>query len=312
MKKPELLMTAGSLEELDRYISAGADAVNIGRQKFGLRLPGDFSTEHLREAVRMAHQRNVKVYVPVNTIIDNELVDELPAYLQELQAVGADAVVFGDPAVVMAMRQAGVSLPLHWSTEMTSTNYATANYWASKGAVRVVLARELNMEEAAETKKHVKMEVQVQIHGMTNIYHSKRRLLESYREHRKTSGKKLDLEAFGPDRQLYLIEQERKEERFPIFEDESGTHIMSSDDLCMIENLPELFEAGIDSLKIEGQLKPVHYNETVVRAYREAIDAYFKDPQNYEFNPEWLERIQNLQDPYRELSYGFFYKEQVY
>jgi putative protease len=153
------------------------------------------------------------------------------------------------------------------------------------------------------------MEVEVQVHGITNIYHSKRELVKNYMQHQ---GNDASSQNRSMNRGLYLIEQERQDQSYPVYEDRNGTHIMSSEDICMLENLPELLEGSIDSFKIEGLLKSAEYNETVVRSYRAAIDAFIADPSGYSFNPEWLERIQRLQDPERELSYGFFYKEQVY
>jgi putative protease len=309
-RKPELLVSAGSLEEMERLIDAGADAVNIGEQKFGMRLPGDIPASQIGEAIQLAHAKGAKVYVVCNNIFHNEMLDELPGYFKLLSDCGADAVVFGDPAVLIAMRQAGVKLPLHWNAEMTSTNYVTSNYWIRKGATRVFLARELNMEEVIEIKRNVQAEVQVQVHGMTNIYHSKRMLLSNYWQHQglDPSGEQLDA-----GRHLFLTEEERQGQKFPVYEDANGTHIMSSDDICMLENLHELMEAGIDSFRIECLLKPIEYNETVVKSYRAAIEAYAADPQGYRFDEEaWLEPIRKLQDPDRELSFGFFYKEQVY
>jgi putative protease len=155
------------------------------------------------------------------------------------------------------------------------------------------------------------LEVQVQVHGMTNIYHSKRSLLHNYLEHEGKTAADAGL-GLGMGRGLTLVEQERPEERYPVYEDINGTHIMSSDDICMLENLHELMEHEIDSFKLEGLLKSAEYNETVIRCYRRVIDAYAADPQGYEFREEWLEPIRALQDPERELSFGFFYKEQVY
>jgi putative protease len=308
-KKPELLATAGTLSELALVLEAGADAVSIGRQKYGMRLPGDFGIDEIAEAVRMAHARNAKIYVSVNNIMTNDMLEGLPDYLRALHDCKADAVVFGDPAVLLAMREAGVKLPLHWNAEMTSTNYVTAGYWASKGAERVVLARELNMDQVLEIKQKVPMDVQVQVHGATNIYHSKRSLVANYRMHQGNDPIGEDL---GGERGMYLIEAERRDEKYPIYEDENGTHIMSSEDICMIENLHELMEGGIDSLKVEGLLKSADYNATTVRSYRQAIDAYAADPENYEFNDAWLESIERVQPEDRPLSFGFFYKEQVY
>ncbi|WP_025694946.1 peptidase U32 family protein, partial [Paenibacillus durus] len=198
---------------------------------------------------------------------------------------------------------------LHWNAEMTSTNFATANYWGRKGASRAVLARELNMDEITEMVPSLEVEAQVQVHGMTNIYHSKRKLVESYMAHQ---GRPVDGGSKGKERGLFLVEAERPDEKFPIYEDVNGTHIMSSDDLCILEDLHVLMEAGVHSFKIEGLLKPTAYNVAAVKAYRRAIDAYAADPAGYEFQEEWLDTVRALQDPERELTFGFFYKEQVY
>jgi putative protease len=309
MKKPELLVSTGSVEEMKRLIEAGADAVIVGEQRYGLRLAGNIQVDKLAEAIEWSHARQAKVYIAVNLIFDNQSLEGMGAYVKKVLELGADALVFGDPAVYMTVRDLPQVPHLHWNTEMTSTNYATANYWAGKGARRAVLARELNMEEVLEFKQHARLEVEVQVHGITNIYHSKRELVKSYLEHQ---GKNAAVEHRSIDRGLFLIEQERQDQLYPIYEDANGTHIMSSEDLCMLENLPELIDGQVDSLKIEGLMKSMDYNETVVRSYRAAIDAYATDPEGYTFNPEWLERIERLQDPERELGYGFFYKEQVY
>lgn len=306
--RPEIQVTAGTLEEISRMVEAGADAVNIGEQRYGLRLPGDIQLEQIPQAVDIARGRQARIIVSVNQIMNNETLGELPDYLHRLQQSGVDAIVFGDPAVLVTAKMHAPRLKLHWGAEMTSTNFATANYWANKGASRAILARELNMEEVLEIKRNSRMEVQVQVHGMTNIYHSKRELVRSYLEHQ---GKTAD-QAADKERGLYLVEMERQELAFPIYEDVNGTHIMSSDDICMIESLHELMEGRIDSFKIEGLMKTAEYNELVIRLYREAVEAYLSDPAAYRMNPEWLERIKRVQDPKRELSFGFYYKEQVY
>ncbi|WP_139990928.1 peptidase U32 family protein [Paenibacillus paridis] len=307
--KPELLATAGSLEELERLIAAGADAFVIGEARYGMRLSGEFSKEMIAQAVEIAKPKGVRIYASLNNLMDNETADGLDDYVASLAEAGVDAIVFGDPAVLMAARQHAPGIALHWNAEMTSTNFVTAEYWGRRGATRFVLARELNMEQVIETAASTALETQVQVHGMTNIYHSKRSLVDSYMEHQSETDR---LPRKDKDRGLYVMEAERQDERYPIFEDANGTHIMSSDDICMVENLHELMEAGVTSLKIEGIMKSIEYNETVVRAYRNAIDAYTANPDDYSFQEEWLEAIQQLQDPNRELSYGFFYKEQVY
>lgn len=309
MKKPELVVSCSTVTELKRLIEAGADAVIIGEARYGMRLPGEVKLDEMQEAVSWAHEQKASVYVAVNNIFDNNALEGLFDYLAKLQEYEVDAVIFGDPAVLMNARSLPKPLALHWNAEMTSTNYATANYWAKQGATRVVLARELNMEQVLAFKEHAELAVEVQVHGITNIYHSKRELVKNYIEHQ---GKDSDDQDRSIERGLFLIEHERRDQRYPVYEDSNGTHIMSSEDICMLENLPELMDGQIDSLKIEGLLKSSQYNETVVRSYRAVIDAYAADPEGYSFQQEWLDAIVKLQDPERELSYGFFYKEQVY
>lgn len=306
---PELLVTAASLEECEQLLEAGATALLIGEAKFGSRLAGQFNLEMIEQAVKLAHQKGAKLYVSMNNLIDNATVNELPSYISSINSFGVDAIVYGDPAVLMAAREHAPAMKLHWNAEMTSTNYATADYWARRGATRYVLARELNMEQIIEIKQNSKLEIQVQVHGMTAIYHSKRSLVQSYAEHHRQQADYAKLQQASG---LYLMENDRPDERFPIFEDEYGTHIMSSDDICMLENLHELLEVKINSFKIEGILKSTEYNVAVVKAYRAVIDAYLADPENYTFDESLLDSIRELQDPGRELSFGFFFKEQVY
>lgn len=309
-KKPELLVPAGSLEELKRYFAAGADAALIGETRYGMRLPGDMTTRDIADAVRTAREYGAKIYVSVNNLMTHPLLDGLADYVQRLAVCGVDAVEFGDPAVLQTVRKVAPQLKLHWNAEMTSTNYATANYWGSKGASRVVLARELNMDEITAMPASLNVEAEVQVHGMTNIYHSKRRLVQSYMTHQ---GRPLEPGSdLGLSRGLFLVEAERPDEKFPIFEDANGTHIMSSDDICILEDLHVLMASGVDSFKIETLLKPAAYNEVVIASYRQAIEAYFRNPDGYEFDESWVEAIREVQDPERELTFGFFYKEQVY
>lgn len=309
MNKPELVTTASSLEELQRVIEAGADAVIIGEQRYAMRLAGEFQLDMIEQAVELAHDRAAKVYVAVTNIMDNETIKSLPDYLHALALYRVDAIIFGDPSVLMVHKELDSSLALHWNTEMTATNYTTANFWADRGAIRAVLPRELNMEQIMDYQRNCKIEVQVQVHGLTNIYHSLRHLVGSYLERQSIP---YESSAYGLNKGLYLIEEERQELSHPVYEDHNGTHIMSADDICMLDNLPELIDCGIQSFKIEGLLKSIAYNEAVVQAYRAALDQYSKDPTEYQENPEWLLSIQQLQDPRRELTYGFFYKEQVY
>lgn len=309
MTRPyELLVTASDLQEAEVLLTAGADAILIGNDRFGMRLPGSFTLEETKEAVKLAKNHHAKVYVSMNNIMTNELLPEIPDYVRGLKEAGVDGVEFNDPSVLRAVREIAPEIKLHWNAEMTSTNYSTSNYWGRKGASRVVLARELNMDEITEMVPMLEVEAQVQIHGMTNIYHSKRQLVASYMQQQ---GRPVEGD-LGLHRGLFLIEAERRDEKFPIYEDVNGTHIMSSEDICIMEDLHLLMNAGVHSFKIEGILKSTAYNEAVVKAYRKAIDAYTVDPLNYEFDESWLAEVREMQDPERELSFGFFYKEQVY
>ncbi|WP_058302139.1 peptidase U32 family protein [Gorillibacterium timonense] len=306
--KPELITTAANLDELERVLRAGADAVAVGEERFGMRLPGSFDIEDIQKGVKLAHERGAKLYVIANALFTNEVADELPDYLRRVAAAGADALAFGDPALIPAMREAGVTLPLHWHGETLSTNYETANYWGRRGAVRVFAARELSLDELIAFKQDCALQVQVQVHGMTNIYHSKRPLVGLYREHQ---GKRGEAESYGLHTGLSLVEAERPDERFPVYEDANGTHIMSSDDLCYLEVLNELMAAGIDSLYVEGLLKGTAYQEKVIGIYRQAIDAWAENPTDW-FKEEWLEELEAMQPDDRPLCFGFLYKQQVY
>jgi len=326
-RKPELLATASSPAELERLANAGADALLVGGPPFAARAAGPFDLAMIRDAARLLHPQGKRLYVLVNNLLDNAALEALPKYIRGLAEAGVDAVECGDPAVLMTVREEAPGIGVHWNAEMTATNARAAEFWGRRGASRAVLARELNGEEILAFKAKTSLEVQVQVHGMTNIYHSKRRLVESYLEHSANTGRSFVLRgrdgsdaggsaglpgAADAAQGLYLIETERPDSRLPIFEDEAGTHIMSPDDICLLEVVHELLEGGIDAFKIEGLLKTPEYNEAAVRAYRTAIDEWLRDPAGYEFREEWLEPVRALQDPRRELTFGFYYKEQVY
>ena len=307
--KPELLIAAGSLAQVERYIGAGADAVLIGDPKYGMRQPGAIGADRLADAVSCAHRLGAKAYLNVNKLFRNDELDALSAYLRAAAAAGADAIVFGDPAVLLQARRNAPGVALHWNAEMTGTNSAAANYWGRRGAVRAVLARELNETEIADFKRGTDLQIQVQVHGMTNIYYSHRNLLQSYMLH---LGREAALRRDGPDEGTYLVETERPDERFPVYEDAAGTHVMSSDDICLLEALPDLLAIRVDSLYVEALLKPEAYNVAVLRSYRAALDRLAQQGEDYAEDPAWMETIRSLQDPRRELGFGFLYKEQVY
>lgn len=308
-KKPELLVTPKDLDAVSRVFAAGADAVIIGEERYGLRLAGEFPRDDIRTAVTIAHEQGKRVYVAMNAIFHNDKVAELADYVAFLNEANVDAIVFGDPAVLMTVRQVAPEMRLHWNTETTATNWYTANYWGKKGAVRAVLARELSMDEIVEIKENAEVEIEVQVHGMTCMFQSKRTLIGNYMQFQ---GKNLAVERRTKDRQLWLYDAER-EARYPIFEDENGTHIMSPNDICIIDELEEMIEAGVDSFKIDGILKETDYLEKVTALYREAIDLCAGDHEQYEDQKEaLLSEAEALQPQNRKLDTGFFFKETVY
>ncbi|GLY10047.1 peptidase U32 family protein [Pseudobacillus badius] len=309
MKKPELLVTPHSVAAIDLLAEAGADAFVVGEQRYGLRLAGEFSRTDIAQVIEKAHAKGKKVYVAVNAIFHNDIANELDEYIAFVKEAGADAIVFGDPAVLMAVRAAAPDMPLHWNTETTATNYFTCNYWGKRGAVRAVLARELSMEEIIEVKEHAEVAIEVQVHGMTCMFQSKRPLLGHYFEYQ---GKVMEIENRKDAKNMLLYDKER-ENKYPIFEDANGTHIMSPNDICIIDELAELIEAGIDSCKIDGILHSPEYLLEVTKLYRQAIDLCAECPEEYEeIKDELLEKIEDLQPAHRPLDTGFFFKETVY
>lgn len=309
MKKPELLVTPTCVDDIKKLAEAGADAVLVGEERFGLRLAGDFNRDSIVSAIQIGHECGLKVYVAMNAILHNERVNELNDYIEFINNQKADGIVFGDPAVLMAARESAPNMKLHWNTETTATNWFTCNYWGRKGAGRAVLARELNMDAIIDIKEHADVEIEVQVHGMTAMFHSKRSLIGNYYEYQ---GKMLEVENRGKRQNMYLYDKER-ENRYPIYEDENGTHIMSPNDICIIDELEEMIDAGIDSFKIDGIFKSKEYLIKVTEAYRKAIDLCVENREAYEDSKEeLLNEIEKIQPEKRPLDTGFFFKETVY
>lgn len=309
MKKPELLVTPTSVDDILPLCDAGADAFVVGEMRYGLRLAGEFSREDVKKAVELAHSRGKKVYVAMNAIFHNDKVDELADYVKFVQEINADAIIFGDPAVLMTVREVAPNMKLHWNTETTATNWYTCNYWGRKGAKRAVLAREINMDAILEIKEHAEVEIEVQVHGMTCMFQSKRTLLGNYFEYQ---GKVMEIENRKQNKNMFLHDKERNN-KYPIFEDENGTHIMSPNDICIIDELQEIIEAGIDSFKIDGVLKSPEYIIEVTKLYRQAIDTCVEDVDRYEeIKDELYAKIEEIQPENRPLDTGFFFKETVY
>ncbi|MGD6872633.1 peptidase U32 family protein [Sutcliffiella horikoshii] len=308
MKKPELLVTPLDLTNLKDLIDAGADAFVVGEERYGLRLAGEFKKDEVKAAIDLAHENGKKVYVAINALFHNEKVDELSDYLQILNEAGADGVIFGDPAVLMAAKEVAPNMPLHWNTETTATNYYTCNYWGRKGSKRAVLARELNMDAIVEIKENAEVEIEVQVHGMTCMFQSKRSLLGHYFEYQ---GKQMEVEK-GKERAMLLHDKERSN-KYPVYEDENGTHIMSPNDMCIIDELEEMMDAEVDSFKIDGVLQTPEYIVEVTKRYRKAIDLCADDREAYEdIKDDLLNEMEELQQDHRPLDTGFFFKETVY
>ncbi|MDV2685950.1 peptidase U32 family protein [Alkalihalophilus lindianensis] len=307
--KPELLATPKDVAAAERLLHAGADALIIGEQRYGLRLAGEFTRADVEAVTELAHDAGKKVYVAMNALLHNDTVGELADYITFLKEAKVDAIVFGDPAVLMTAREVAPEMKLHWNTETTATNWFTANYWGRKGAKRAVLARELNMDSIIEIKENAEVEIEVQVHGMTCMFQSKRTLIGNYMTFQ---GKNLAVERTDQSRNMVLFDAER-DAKYPIFEDENGTHIMSPNDISIIDELEEMIDAGVDSFKIDGILKSTEYMEKVVAIYRKAIDLCVDDRDAYDDKKdEFVEQVEAVQPDNRKLDTGFFFKETVY
>ncbi|NLN14725.1 MAG: U32 family peptidase [Tissierellia bacterium] len=305
MKKVELLAPAGDLEKLKMAIRYGADAVYLGGEAFGLRKASkNFTMDQIKEGVDFAHERGKKVYVTLNIIPHEDDLVGLEEYVTELYEIGIDAVIVSDPGMFSIIRKTVPDLEVHISTQASVTNAATINFWYEQGARRVILARELSLEEIKEIRKKVPEDLTIEtfVHGAMCISYSGRCLLSNYMTGRDAN---MGDCAHACRYKYYLMEEKRPGQYFPVFEDEEGTFIMNSKDLCMIEHIPDLIEAGINSFKIEGRVKSSYYVATVIRSYRMAIDAYYADPENYRFDEQWLEEIKKVS--HRDFTTGFFF-----
>lgn len=303
---PELLVPAGSLEVLKTAVVYGADAVYIGGEAFGLRAKAkNFSMEAMKEGIAFAHERGVKVYVTANILAHNEDLKKVKEYFRELGEVNLDALIIADPAIFLIAKEILPNIDIHISTQANNTNYGTFLFWHRLGAKRAVTARELSLDEIREIRANIPgdMEIETFIHGAMCISYSGRCLLSSF-----MAGRDANRGACThPCRWKYaLVEESRPEQYMPVYENERGTYIFNSKDLCMIEHIPELVESGIDSFKIEGRMKTALYVATVTRTYRMAIEDYKKDPQYYRSRiPFYKSEIAKC--TYRQYTTGFFF-----
>ena len=305
-RHPELLIPASSLEVLKVAVIFGADAVYIGGEAFGLRAKAkNFTMEEMREGIAFAHAHDVKVYVTANILAHNNDLAGVREYFEELKEIEPDGLIIADPAIFEIAGEVCPEIERHISTQANNTNYGTYNFWHKLGATRVVTARELSLEEIKEIRANIPedLEIETFIHGAMCISYSGRCLLSNYMVGRDAN----QGACTHPCRWKYsIVEETRPGEYYPVFENERGTYIFNSKDLCMIEHIPEILEAGIDSLKIEGRMKTALYVATVARTYRKAIDDYQKDPELYRENMPWyLEQISNC--TYRQFTTGFFF-----
>ena len=312
---PELLAPAGDLEKLKTAINYGADAVYLGGEEFGLRAAAkNFSIDDIKEGVEYAHSRNKKVYVTMNIVPHNEDLEGLDLYAKKLYEIGVDAVIVADPGVFSIIKNVAPDLDIHISTQANITNYQTIMFWYNLGVRRVVLARELSLKEIKEIREKIPkdMEIEAFVHGAMCISYSGRCLLSNYMTGRDANRG----ECSHACRWKYnLVEEKRPGEYYPIVENEKGTFIFNSKDLCMIRHIEELLGAGICSFKIEGRVKSSYYVATVIRSYRMAIDEFFNSPETYKNNEKWLAEIKKAS--HRDFTTGFYFdkpdgEDQIY
>ncbi len=306
MKKPELLVPAGSLEVLRTAVAFGADAVYIGGEAFGLRAKAkNFSREDMAEGIAFAHAHGVKVHVTANILAHNRDLQGAGEYFRELKELKPDALIIADPGMFWMAKEICPEIDIHISTQANNTNYETFLFWHRLGAKRVVSARELSLEEIGEIRKAIPEELEIEsfIHGSMCISYSGRCLLSNY-----FTGRDANQGACThPCRWKYaVVEEQRPGEYLPVYENERGTFLFNSKDLCMVEHIPELIQAGIDSFKIEGRMKTALYVATVARTYRKAIDDYLESEEKYRQNMPWY-RAEIAKCTYRQYTTGFYF-----
>jgi putative protease len=305
MKKPELLAPAGNIEKLKTAINFGADAVYLGGSKLNLRAFADnFTDEELKDGLDYAHKRGKRAYVTINVFPHNEDLDGLEDYLKNLYNLGVDAIIVSDPGIIMTAREVVPDLELHLSTQANNVNFKSAQFWYRQGIKRIVLARELSLKEIKELRDGIdgSCEIEAFIHGSMCMAYSGRCVISNYMTGRDSNRG----QCAQPCRyKYYLVEEKRPGEYFPVFEDERGAYILNSKDLCMIRHIPDLVECGIDSFKIEGRMKSSYYVASIVKSYRQAIDSYFENPEEYEFQSKWIDNLEKAS--HREYFTGFYF-----
>ena len=303
--RPELLAPAGNLQKLKAAITYGADAVYIGGEEFSLRVAADnFTIDEIKQGIDFAKQRDKKVYLTANVIPHNKDIEEYAVYLNEVKDLGLDAVILSDLGMFDVTREVAPELDIHISTQANNVNFRSAATWYKMGAKRVILAREMSLAEIKEIREKTNPELELEafVHGAMCISYSGRCLLSNYMTGRDGNGGA----CAHPCRwKYYLMEEQRPGEYMPVFENERGTFIYNSKDLCMIEHIDKLIEAGLSSFKIEGRVKSEFYVATVIAAYRRAIDEYLENPRGWTFKPEWLDELKKVS--HRDYTTGFYF-----
>jgi len=285
----ELLAPAGNFEKLETAVHFGADAVYLAGKDFSLRnFSGNFTVDELEAAVRFCHQRDVKIYLACNIYSRNAEQKVLAEYLRRVGRIDIDAIILSDPGVFMMVKRTIPHVPIHLSTQANTTNLNSVLFWESQGIARVNVARELSLEEIAEIAAHSSVEVEAFVHGAMCIAYSGRCLLSSFLAHRESNR---GMCTHSCRWKYALVEETRPGRYMPVAEDARGSYILNSRDLCMVSHLPRMIEAGVSSLKIEGRMKSIHYVGATVKVYREALDHYYKDPENYRVKTDWLDEL---------------------
>jgi len=302
MKKVELLAPAGNFEKLEMALHYGADAVYLAGKDFSLRnFSGNFTLDEMKAAIDLSHEQNTKVYVALNIFARARDLSPLAEYIDTLSALAPDGLILADPAAIAMARRIAPELPIHLSTQANTTNAESVRFWQNQGVRRINAARELSLEEIRLLAVDGKVEIEAFVHGAMCISYSGRCLLSNYMAGRPSNQGM----CCQPCRFNYsVMEETRPGQHFPIAEDERGTYIFNSKDLCMVEHLPHMVDAGICALKIEGRMKGIHYVATAVNVYREAIDAYYDDPDHFKVQPRWLQELSKITS--RGYSTGFY------
>jgi putative protease len=304
-QKPELLAPAGNMEKLEIAVHYGADAVYLAGKDYSLRnFSGNFTIDEMEQAIAFAHQNKVNVYVACNIFAKNSDIEHIEIFLHQIKDIVPDAVIISDPGILAMALEIIPHMPIHLSTQANTTNYKSANFWKKLGVKRINSARELSLEEIRHIISFSKIEVEAFVHGAMCISYSGRCLLSSFMSQRDSNR---GLCAHPCRWKYHVVEELRPGQYMPIAEDTRGSYIFNSRDLCMIEHMPEFIETGITSLKIEGRMKSISYLASTVKIYREAIDAYFDNPDEYKTKKEWMEELAGLNN--RGYCTGFYFND---